>query len=72
MEQIVSGILSLAGLYLLFGILFSIFFLMKGIQKIDEGAADTNRWFRAIILPGVIIFWPTLLNKWLKANKRTN
>jgi hypothetical protein len=72
MEQIVTGILALVGLYLLLGILFSVFFFIKGIKKIDEGTVDANRWFRLIILPGVFIFWPSLLSKWLKANKQIN
>ena len=69
MEQIISILLLLAGLYLLIGLVFAILFLSKGITKIDEGAKGTNRWFRLIILPGVILFWPPLLHKWRVAAK---
>jgi len=69
MESFISILLSLAGLYLLAGALFALAFLPKGITKVDEDAKGTSVWFRLIILPGVIIFWPALLKKWIQSNK---
>jgi len=54
--------------YLLMGILFVLPFLIKGITKVDEGAHGGKLGFKLIIIPGVIVFWPALLNKWVRAN----
>ena len=59
-------ILILAAIYLLLGVFFVIPFLMKGLNKIDEGANGSTVGFKIIIIPGVIVFWPVLLSKWMK------
>ena len=56
----------MAALYLVAGVLFAFFFLIKGIQKVDTAAYGSGWGFRLIILPGVITFWPVLLTKWIK------
>ncbi len=58
-------------LYVYFGIglFFAIFFLVKGIGKIDAGAKDSSWRFRLLMLPGSAAFWPLLLQKWLKASQ---
>jgi hypothetical protein len=66
MATAVSIILIAAGMYLLSGVLFAIFFLRRGMQKIDAAVHGSSWGFRFIILPGIIVFWPVLLNKWLK------
>ena len=55
--------------YLICGLVFAIAFLIKGIAVVDEGAHGSGIGFRIIILPGVIVFWPLLLKKWMKAVK---
>ena len=57
-------------IYLLLGVLFVIPFLLKGLTKVDEGAHGGSIGFRIIIMPGVIVFWPVLLSKWMKSNKK--
>ena len=57
------------GIYVLIGLIFGLLFIFRGVHKIDEAAADGSIWFRLIILPGAIAFWPSLLKKWLGANK---
>jgi hypothetical protein len=64
----VKIILIIVLIYLLLGLLFVIPFLIKGITKVDEGAHGGSVGFKIIIIPGVIVFWPVLLNKWMKAN----
>ena len=44
-------------------------FILKGINKIDEGGHGSSIGFRIIIIPGVIVFWVVLLRKWIKAKK---
>jgi hypothetical protein len=61
-------ILIIAAIYLALGVFFVIPFLMKGLNKIDEGANGSTIGFKIIIIPGVIVFWPVLLSKWMKGN----
>jgi len=62
----VQILLIVAAIYLVLGVLFVIPFLMKGLNKIDEGAHGSTIGFKIIIIPGVIVFWPVLLSKWMK------
>jgi hypothetical protein len=65
----VKIIFMVAVLYLAAGVLFAVFFLNRGIQKIDTAAHGSGWGFRLIILPGVIVFWPVLLIKWIKVKR---
>jgi hypothetical protein len=56
----------MAALYLLAGLVFAIFFLIKGLEKVDTAAHVSGWGFRLIILPGTIVLWPVLLSKWRK------
>ncbi len=58
-----------AGLYLVAGSLFAIFFLSKGMEKIDKATHGSGWGFRLIILPGTIVLWPVLLKKWRNKNR---
>ena len=62
----VNILVSLFIAYLLIGFLFAIAFAVKGVQKIDPVAAESNWKFRLLIIPGSMAFWPMLLKKWLK------
>ena len=64
-ETIINIILTGIIVYLLCGIVFSILFISKGLQVIDEGAHGSGIGFKLIIMPGCIIFWPVLLKKWI-------
>jgi hypothetical protein len=66
---IVSTILIILAIYLFAGLVFAIPFIAKGVTKIDEGTHGASWGFRIIIMPGTIVFWPFLLNKWLKTSK---
>ena len=63
-------ILIIVLIYLLAGVLFVIPFLLKGIVKVDEVAHGGSIGFKLIIIPGIIVFWPVLLKKWLNALKK--
>ena len=63
-------ILIIVLIYLVIGVLFVIPFLTKGLIKVDEGTHGGTIGFKIIIIPGVIVFWPFLLNKWMTANKK--
>lgn len=57
--------LILAFVYLIIGVVFAIFFLSRGIEKVDTAAHGSGLGFRLIILPGTIALWPVLLKKWM-------
>jgi hypothetical protein len=63
---IVTIILYIVAVYLAMGFLFMIPFVIKGVDRIDEGAHGSSIGFRIIIIPGVIVFWIVLLSKWMK------
>lgn len=69
-ETIINIALVIITIYLLAGVIFSLVFVTKGIKQIDEGTHGTGIGFRLIILPGCIIFWPVLLKKWIKVNRK--
>ena len=62
----IETLLIIAAVYLAVGVLFVIPFLIKGLNKVDEGAHGSTIGFKIIIIPGVIVFWPVLLSKWMK------
>ena len=62
----VQLVLIIVAVYLLLGVVFVIPFLMNGLNKIDEGAHGSTIGFKIIIIPGVIVFWPVLLKRWVK------
>ncbi len=66
MEQIIQIAIYLDLGYLILGIVFSIFFYRKGIEKVDEVTIGSTRGFKLIVFPGVVVFWPFLLYKWMK------
>jgi hypothetical protein len=66
---IIEIIFVVTGIYVLLGLLFAILFIIKGVDKVDEGAHGGSIGFRLIILPGVMAFWPLLLQKWLRVLK---
>ena len=67
---IVTTILIIVAMYLAAGLIFAIPFVLKGVTQIDEGAIGSKWGFRVIIIPGVMVFWPLLLKKWMKASKK--
>ena len=70
--MITEILLFIIGLYLFCGLVFAIPFVLKGVAAIDEGAHGSSIGFRIIIIPGVIIFWPFLLKKWIKAKSTSH
>ena len=72
MNTAVYIIFMMAGVYLAGGALFAIFFLSRGLEKMDTAAHGSGWGFRLIILPGTIVLWPVLLSKWMKVKKVSN
>lgn len=67
---VVTIILIAFAAYLAAGVIFVIPFQIKGLRKIDEGVHGSSIGFRIIIIPGCIMFWPILLQKWITVGKQ--
>ena len=72
MEAVIKILFLLMGLYLVAGLVFAVIFLIKGIEKTDEGAHGGTWGFKLIIIPGILALWPVLLKKWIKAKTITH
>lgn len=59
-------LVNLLYLYLIAGLIFGLWFIFKGAQKIDDGMNDVKFGTRLLLLPGSIGLWPLMLNKVLK------
>lgn len=70
--MIVETLLRIIAVYLVCGLLFAIPFIVKGVTVIDETAKGGSIGFRIIIIPGVIVFWPFLLKKWINAKSASH
>jgi hypothetical protein len=66
MELVVTIILNIMAVYLILGIIFSIYFLLKGMIKLDDGTMNSPWHFKLIIWPGVVLFWSVLLFKLMR------
>lgn len=66
MILLIDILLGFMALYLIAGLLFSIYFYVKGSSQIDEGTKDTPWHFKLIILPGVVLLWVALLTKLMR------
>ncbi len=49
--------------YVALGVVFSGYFYLGGAKRIDEGTQGTPWHFKAIIYPGVVLFWLPLFVK---------
>ena len=59
-------VLIMVGIYFLLGVVFAIPFLLNGVKAIDPAAVEGSRGFKLFIIPGVALFWPLLLKRWMK------
>lgn len=69
MTLIVDIILNFLGLYLVFGVIFSVYFYVKGGVKLDEGMIGTPWHFKLIIFPGLVLFWSVLFLRLMKKDR---
>ena len=55
--------------YLLAGLFFGVWFVFRGVQKIDGGMEGGSWKLRLLLLPGSMALWPLLLKKYLQKNQ---
>lgn len=65
-----EAILLMAGIYVVIGLLFGLFFVAKGVKLLDPVAEGSPLTFRLLVLPGATALWPVLLRKLLKRNSK--
>lgn len=65
--NLIELILLVLGIYLLLGLIFGLFFLVKGMHKIDETASDASLGFKLIVFPGIALLWPIMFFKWSRS-----
>ena len=53
--------------YLIVGFLFGLWFVFKGVKRVDQGMTDAKWILRLMILPGTVALWPLMLRKSLKS-----
>jgi hypothetical protein len=53
--------------YVAAGLIFALWFVISGIDRIDSAARDAGPGFRLIVLPGVAALWPLLLKRSIEA-----
>ncbi len=68
-QALVTVFFILLLVYLICGVVFTFFFLARGLQKVDEDVPGSSWGFRIIIIPGCIVLWPVLMRKWIHAVK---
>jgi len=66
MEVVISIFIGFLGIYFALGLMFGIYFFVKGATRIDPLIADSKWTVRLLLLPGSIGLWPILLAKLLK------
>lgn len=55
--------------YVAIGVLFSVYFFLKGARKMDDLIADSSWKVRLLLIPGAIGLWPVLLVKLLRKKR---
>lgn len=68
METVIQILLLAMMVYVGMGVLYSIYFLTKGIYRLDDSAEGSPWHFRLIIWPGVVLLWIVLFFKRKKSN----
>jgi len=67
-ELVVDSLLAVLVIYLVIGIVFSMYFYTVGAKAMDKGYQETPWHFKCIIFPGVVLFWVVLLKRIIKPN----
>lgn len=64
-ESFARWIVGALAIYLAFGVVVAIPFVVRGVNRIDPVARESTWGFRAIIFPGSVALWPLLLKRWV-------
>lgn len=70
METVIQIFLNVLGIYFVIGLLFGIYFFIKGAFQLDELIKESKWTVRLLLLPGAIGLWPMLLIKIITKTKK--
>ncbi len=65
--SLLSSFVYLFYAYLFIGLVFALWFVFRGVQKVDAGMEGASWKLRLLLLPGAMAFWMVLLIKYVKA-----
>lgn len=71
MKSLMELLLSLAGIHLACGAVFTIVYHKWGLHRMDPGTHGTRLGFRLLITPGIITLWPLLALRWWRLAQGT-
>lgn len=63
------GMIAAIFVYGALGVLVAIPMVLRGINRLDPAAAEGTWGFRVLSFPGVMVLWPLVLVRWLKAGR---
>jgi bacteriorhodopsin len=55
--------------YFLIGAAFAVWFLVVGVNRLDENMQESPRSVRFLLFPGSVLLWPVLLKKCINSSK---
>ena len=65
----IARILILVGtIYVVAGMVFALYFVARGINRVDPAARGSGIGFRLLMLPGAAGLWPLLLRRVLRGD----
>lgn len=64
-----SALIGAMGAYLALGLVFALWFVTKGVGRLDPVAADGTWGFRLLILPGTAALWPLFVLRLVRGTK---
>ena len=70
--NVISFILIAAGLYLVAGLFFCAALLKSGLSTLDPDTRNSEIGFRLLIIPGILVFWPLIWEKWKRSHQAVN
>jgi hypothetical protein len=66
---VIDLMLGVMGVYAASGLVFGLFFVLRGVSDLDPVARGGTIGFRMLILPGAAALWPWLLLRWIAVRR---
>ena len=67
-EALATALVNAVTLYLAAGAVLAPAIAWVGVRRLDPAAARATRGFKLLILPGIVLFWPLLLVRWIRGD----
>ena len=67
---VVEWLIKAVRAYIFSGLVFSVPFVLFGIQRVDPDARGWAVGFRLIIIPGLCAFWPLFMIRLIRGKRR--